>query len=339
MKKFSVLSAVGVAGILCLMPGNARADLEVGASVSIHATADFDAPLAGCGTWVSVGSYGRCWRPAGVAVDWQPYCEGEWVWTDCGWYWQSDEPWAWACYHYGYWVDDPVYGWIWIPGVDWAPAWVCWRIGGGCIGWAPLCPPGHFFARRPADAAFVFVDNDHFGGHIGTSVIFHGNRQDLIQRTKFISNVRVTSRDVDGSSHRVAFNEGPGLAAIQKATRKEFKAVPISAEVRRTPVPTRFDLPHNSVNRPVQPAKPETRDSQNHDRHTPYLPANQHPGNNKPQPPPTKPQNNQAPEKRYNDQGQTGLGPGGDQGGNRGQGGGGGGDQGEGRDHGHDHDR
>jgi len=237
MKKFSVLSAVGVAGILCLMSANARADLEVSSAITIHATADFDAPLAACGTWVTVGSYGRCWRPAGVAVDWQPYCEGEWVWTDCGWYWQSDEPWAWACYHYGYWVYDPVYGWIWIPGVDWAPAWVCWRIGGGCIGWAPLCPPGFFFTHRPIDAAFVFVNNDHFGGDIGPSVIVHGNRNDLIQRTKFISNVRVTSRDVDGSSRRVAFNEGPGLAAIQKATGRQFRVVDMSSAVHRAPVP------------------------------------------------------------------------------------------------------
>ena len=230
MKKFSVLSAVGVAGILCLMSANARADLEVSSAITIHATADFDAPLAACGTWVTVGSYGRCWRPAGVAVDWQPYCEGEWVWTDCGWYWQSDEPWAWACYHYGYWVYDPVYGWIWIPGVDWAPAWVCWRIGDGCIGWAPLCPPGFFFTRRPIDTAFVFVGDDHFSGRIGPSVIVRGNRHDLIQRTKFISNVRFTSRDVDGAHvRRVAFNEGPGLAAIQKATGKQFRTVDMSA--------------------------------------------------------------------------------------------------------------
>ena len=232
---------MGLAGILVLSTGNAWADMEVSAGISIHATADFYVPLSSCGTWVNVGSYGHCWRPVGVAAGWQPYCDGEWVWTDCGWYWESDEPWAWACYHYGYWVYDPTYGWVWVPGVEWAPAWVCWRIGGGCIGWAPLCPPGFFFARHPIDAAFVFVDDNHFSGHIGPSAIVTKNRHDLIQRTKFISNVKFASREVDGAGvRRVAINEGPGLDTIQKATGRQFKAVAVTAAVQRTPVPSSF---------------------------------------------------------------------------------------------------
>jgi len=241
MRKILILLVMGLAGALAGAALNARADLEVGASVQIHATADFDAPLAAYGTWVNVGSYRRCWRPAGVAAGWQPYCNGQWVWTDCGWYWESDELWAWACYHYGFWVYDSTYGWVWIPGVDWAPAWVCWRIGDGCIGWAPLCPPGFFFAHRPIDAAFVFVDNNHFSGHIGPSVIVAGNRHDLIRRTKFISNVKFVSRDVDGhGARRVAINHGPGLGAIQKATGRQFKAVAESVAVQRTPLPSSF---------------------------------------------------------------------------------------------------
>src|SRR5205814_6988424 len=116
----------------------------------------FEAPLAAQGSWVEVQSYGRCWRPAGVAVEWCPYCHGQWVWTDCGWYWASDEPWGWACYHYGCWVYDPVYAWIWVPGTEWAPAWVSWRLGGGYIGWAPLPPRG--FAVSLGAPQFVFVE-------------------------------------------------------------------------------------------------------------------------------------------------------------------------------------
>src|SRR5579871_5612318 len=116
-----------------LAPLTARADLEVSAGIQIHSAADFVAPLTPEGTWVTVGSYGHCWHPR-VAADWRPYCEGQWVWTDCGWFWQSDEPWGWACYHYGSWVDDPAEGWVWIPGTEWAPAWVEWRSGGGYIG-------------------------------------------------------------------------------------------------------------------------------------------------------------------------------------------------------------
>jgi hypothetical protein len=75
---------IGLAGILSVAALNARANFEVSAAVNVHATPDFDAPLSPRGAWIEVGSYGRCWRPAGVAADWRPYCYGHWVWTDCG---------------------------------------------------------------------------------------------------------------------------------------------------------------------------------------------------------------------------------------------------------------
>lgn len=92
------------------------------------------------GDWMSVGNGVYGWRPVGVAVGWRPYTVGRWCWTDDGWYWASDEPWGWAAYHYGRWTNDEYYGWIWIPGYDWAPAWVEWRYGGDYVGWAPLSP-------------------------------------------------------------------------------------------------------------------------------------------------------------------------------------------------------
>jgi hypothetical protein len=33
-------------------------------------------------------------------------------------------------------------GWVWVPGDEWAPAWVEWRVGGGLVGWVPLGPQG-----------------------------------------------------------------------------------------------------------------------------------------------------------------------------------------------------
>ena len=158
-------AGIGV-GITASVPG-----------VQIRAVADFNAPLAAEGTWVSVGDYGRCWHPRGVAADWRPYCNGEWVATDNGWYWQSDESWAWACYHYGTWEMDPTYGWIWVPGLEWAPAWVVWRSGGGYIGWAPCGPRGVI-----VDASlFAFVPTAHFDGRISLgSVVF--NRPDVIRQ-------------------------------------------------------------------------------------------------------------------------------------------------------------
>jgi hypothetical protein len=72
--------------------------------------------------------------------DWRPYWYGHWVYTDVGWTWASDEPWGWAVYHYGRWFYDPIYGWVWVPGTVWGPAWVDWRWSDDCVGWAPLPP-------------------------------------------------------------------------------------------------------------------------------------------------------------------------------------------------------
>src|SRR6266498_384178 len=109
-------------------------------SVEIRAEADFYEPLAPQGEWVVIGSYGRCWRPARVEAGWRPYCNGYWQRTDAGWYWVSDEPWAWATYHYGRWDFNAEFGWYWVPQIQWAPAWVSWHSGGGYVGWAPLQP-------------------------------------------------------------------------------------------------------------------------------------------------------------------------------------------------------
>src|SRR5215472_8552958 len=93
------------------------------AGIQISGPADFYAPLTPYGTWINFGTYGQCWQPTQISPGWRPYAYGSWQWTDAGWYWQSDEPWAWACYHYGSWTFDPTMGWIWIPGTQWAPAW------------------------------------------------------------------------------------------------------------------------------------------------------------------------------------------------------------------------
>jgi hypothetical protein len=38
------------------------------------------------------------------------------------------------------WVLRPAFGWVWVPGTVWAPAWVAWRWGDGWAGWAALPP-------------------------------------------------------------------------------------------------------------------------------------------------------------------------------------------------------
>src|SRR5580704_893723 len=99
------------------------------------------------GNWVEAGNYGYCFRPR-VSENWRPYRDGHWVWTDHGWYWDSNERFGWATYHYGRWVNLGGTGWCWVPGNQWAPAWVSWRESDENVGWAPLPPEADVSERQ-----------------------------------------------------------------------------------------------------------------------------------------------------------------------------------------------
>jgi hypothetical protein len=91
------------------------------------------------GHWIDYPGYGYVFAPR-VGPTWRPYTIGQWAYTnEYGWMWASQEPFGWATYHYGRWTPSP-YGWLWVPGYEWGPAWVSWRTGGNYIGWAPLPP-------------------------------------------------------------------------------------------------------------------------------------------------------------------------------------------------------
>jgi hypothetical protein len=117
------------------------------------------------GDWQVSSRYGEVWRPR-VGIGWRPYYYGAWLWTDEGWYWDSEEPFAWAVYHYGRWVLDPAWGWVWIPGYQWAPAWVAWRFGAEVVGWAPLGPGVSVFVTSYPfiDTWWTFVPTVRFVG-------------------------------------------------------------------------------------------------------------------------------------------------------------------------------
>ncbi|MHB8580377.1 MAG: DUF6600 domain-containing protein [Ignavibacteriaceae bacterium] len=94
------------------------------------------------GQWINVPQEGTVWQP-NVSQQWQPYSDGRWVWTANGWMWDSYEPYGWVVYHYGYWNNDPQYGWIWEPSYQWSPARVVWYNQNGYVGWAPQPSPNY----------------------------------------------------------------------------------------------------------------------------------------------------------------------------------------------------
>ena len=291
MKMRLYILMVGFAVNLSLGLWRASAEMEVSVGVSIHANADFYEPLAPGGTWVEVGSYGRCWHPAGVAADWRPYCNGNWEWTDSGWYWVSDEPWAWACYHYGTWAYDPGEGWVWIPGVEWAPAWVNWRMGGDYVGWAPCSPPGFVIAP----SFFVFVEGRHFNDHVRPNTVIINN-QTVFNHTTETAAARHEDRQFDGKTRSVVVNEGPGVDRIEKFTGKKFTAVPVREVDRRTVA----SVPEKFKQRTAEPANPQRPSPIQHQPGEEQNPAMEHkltPDRNQEMPDKTPP-NQEVPERK-----------------------------------------
>src|SRR5579864_1467783 len=189
--------------------------------------------LAPLGHWVLRGSYGWVWIPAGVAGGWRPYSRGHWVLTRYGWTWISSERFGWATYHYGRWVLDADYGWIWVPGFEWGPAWVCWREGGGFIGWAPLPPAagaGIAFTPdvEPAPAAFSFVDERSFlDPGVTTHLAPASHNEAILGSTARISRQTVVNGRV--------VNQGvPALEHIEQVTGRKPDVVQVASGASST---------------------------------------------------------------------------------------------------------
>lgn len=105
--------------------------------------------LSGYGSWGQDDEGEPVWFPAGVAVGWQPYLDGQWTWVaPWGWTWVEAEPWGFAPFHYGRWGQFAG-RWGWMPGPPiarpvYSPALVAFVGGGsfqaGVTAWFPLGP-------------------------------------------------------------------------------------------------------------------------------------------------------------------------------------------------------
>lgn len=189
------------------------------------------------GEWLETEDYGYVWHPADVAEDWRPYTEGHWVFTDAGWTWVSEEPWAWATYHYGRWADVEEVGWVWVPDTEWAPAWVSWRSSDTHVGWAPLPPEARwrenvgfkgwvdsYYDIGPASYSFVEVRN--LGAPSLRKVIVEPRENvTIITKTKNITNITYTNK--------VVFLGGPDYEVITKRSEQPIPRLKLD---RRTDI-------------------------------------------------------------------------------------------------------
>lgn len=120
------------------------------------------------------------WKPApslavGITTDdatpvttaYVPYTNGQWVYTDAGWYFQAPTPVEEVVHHYGRWTNSPEVGWVWVPGRVWSPAWVDMRQNDEYIAWSPLAPGTYIVDDRVIEPViyeerYVVVEKRHF---------------------------------------------------------------------------------------------------------------------------------------------------------------------------------
>ena len=225
----SFLLAALVIGALAPRPAAA----ETGVSISF-----FYDELSPYGRWETVGRYGDCWIPSGVAADWQPYTDGEWIYTDYGWTWVSYDRWGGDPYHYGTWAWESGVGWVWVPGTVWGPAWVTWSYSDAYVGWAPIPPSLEISfsgyagpAVNVAQSSFVFVPVNRFAGvRVNTARLPVRENATLFQRTR-----RLTSFSV---SNGIVVNRGPSVQRIEAAAHTRIPRASID-EAKSRPVSIR----------------------------------------------------------------------------------------------------
>jgi hypothetical protein len=193
------------------------------------------------GHWMVTASFGRVWQPAVYRPGWNPYYDGQWIYTDLGWTWQSDYAWGAIPYHYGTWAYDPVVGWVWVPGYVWAPSWVVFSVGPDYIGWAPV--PVRFsigltFGRDacPPDQ-YVFVSTRRFlSPRVGAYAVPVRDNHRFVERNRFVSDLRVDDR--------IVVNHGPEVRDVERWSRTRVVRQPIERVSRVAPQPsfTRSEL-------------------------------------------------------------------------------------------------
>ena len=165
------------------------------------------------GDWVNDSQDGYVWIP-NVERNFKPYAtKGHWIMTDYGNTWVSDYGWGWAPFHYGRWRDTDRYGWVWVPGEEWAPAWVSWRSGNGYYGWAALSPDDDMYADNSISSnAWVFVREAYIGNAYLSDYYEPRSRMKIVFRnSSFLNNIY--------SYNNRVYVCGPRRIDIERATR------------------------------------------------------------------------------------------------------------------------
>jgi hypothetical protein len=250
--------------------------------------------LRAYGNWIDVPPYGEVWQP-GVSSEWQPFFNGQWIWTDRGWLWDSDEPYGWVVYHYGYWTTFGSAGWVWVPDYEWSPARVRWYNNGEYIGWAPMPPPHALFPpayETGSERIWVVVRAHEFTRPAIGRFRSHGipppptgrpglDRAPDVRDIEMAGNARIPQRKTDRTDVR------HGKQTFSRFTPRPAEPPPPAPPVQPTPQPPPRPAPPPVVTpNPAQPPPPAQK---------PPTPATKPPVKEKKPARPPEPRSNDVP--------------------------------------------
>jgi hypothetical protein len=185
--------------------------------------------LSPYGHWIDYPGYGYVWMP-NAGPDFKPYAtNGHWVYTDAGWAWASDYNWGWAPFHYGRWFYDDSYGWMWIPGREWAPAWVSWRTNSDYYGWAPLGPNvgGSGMevnvsagAYNPPPRYWCFVPHQYvYSPQVNNYYVNESRNVTIVNNTTVINNTTIINNNSSTvNNYRNTYRSGPDPREVERNT-------------------------------------------------------------------------------------------------------------------------
>ena len=129
-------------------------------------------------------------------------------------------------------------GWVWVPGEEWAPAWVSWRTSKDYVGWAPLPPEARFDRKRGihnwADNyydigpdQYAFVPGNEFGARrVQTSVVPVERNVTIVIDTTNVTNITYSNTTV--------VNQGPNYEEMRSRSKQPIERYRLQRQVEMT---------------------------------------------------------------------------------------------------------
>ncbi len=233
-------------------PANSVSGKYVDNSLSSYAR-----DLDDTGSWRYDSDLSRqVWVPF-VDNGWAPYRNG--YWNHCGPYltWVSYDPFGYLTHHYGRWMWRAGFGWYWVPGYTYSPAWVAWSSYDNYLGW---CPLGYwdepwYYSRGGVKVRNTVVINNYWN-YIPSTVVVN-RRRSYSPTTVVINGPRhITTRplhikreDYDGPTRLARVIADPSInrrraeahanttgTIVSRGNRSDANSREIGGEARRVPI-------------------------------------------------------------------------------------------------------